>query len=173
MPDQFQFGSEHYFYFAHNAGVPLALNGRPGDTPAPTNTYATFGPATDDRWDEYGNIRDTDESSNNNTVNITTREDARQGNSIEVIATTTQSMTLEIRYKPNAPGAVTPQDLIFLALLRCSRFKKEIAAVDLDRPINQIGAQGQVGNWTVAMTRLKPVEGVVVARVSLALSVRS
>lgn len=171
MPENFQFGSEHYYYFGVDAtGRPQAMNGRPGDLPAPTHTYETFGPAGLDLWTEYGNIRDTSESNNNNTVNITTREDARQGNSIDVIATTSASVSLQVRYKPNAQGTTTPQDLIFAALLRASRFKKEIAAVDLDRPIDQIGAQGQVGNWIVAMSRSKPVEGVVVADVTLTLS---
>ena len=170
MPDNFQFGSEHYLYVAHDGGVPKAMNGRPGDSPAPTQTYETFGPAGLDYWKQYGNVRDLSESANNNTVNITTREDARQGLSIEVITTTTASMSFEIRYKPNASGATTPQDQIFLAILRASRFKQEIAAVDLDRPIDQIGAQGQVGNWTVAMARSKPVEGVVVAQVDFNLS---
>lgn len=170
MPDNFQFGSEHYLYIAHNSGVPVALNGRPGDSGPPTNTYETFGPSGLDYWDEYPNVMDLNEANNNNTVNITTRDEARQGLSSEVIATTTGSMSFQIRYKPNTSGATTPQDAIFRALLRASRFKLEIAAVDLDRAITQTGAQGQVGNWVVAMSRSKPVEGVVTAQVDFNLS---
>lgn len=161
MPDNYQFSSEHYFYIAHNAGVPQALTGIYGDSTVHYNNAA---------WAEYGNIRDLSESQNNNQVNITTRADARQGLSVNVIATTEASATVEIRYKPNDPTTGLAQDQIYRALLVASRTKSDIAIVDLDRPMTSIGAQGLVGNWNVAMSRSKPVEGIVTATVNLNLS---
>ena len=160
MPLNYQFGSEHYLYIAQTSGIPTAITSR---SVAGGNN---FNEITD--FVLMDNVRDVNESQNNNSVNITTRDDARQGLSINVIATTEAGLTFEVLYKPN--NGATVQDESFLALLVAARTKKEIAAVDLDSSKTTLGAQGQAGNWNVAMSRSKPVEGVVTATVTMNLS---
>ena len=75
-------------------------------------------------------------------------------------------MTFEVRYKPNLSGAFTPQDGAFRALTIAARTKEVIPMMDLDRKITDTGAMGLVGNWNIAMSRAKPVEGVVTASVT-------
>jgi hypothetical protein len=62
------------------------------------------------------------------------------------------------------------QDPVFEALLRAWLGKYEIAGVDLDKKIDQPGAQGLVGNWTVSFSNQKEVQGVVLASLTLKLS---
>lgn len=170
MPLNFQFGYEHYLYLGVDTTVatnPLAreLTMRPGQTPAPT-VQRHFNNMT---WQEYANVRTVTVGGNANSVDITTRDEARSGFSTEVDVTTSGEMTFEIRYKPtNDAGAI--QDPIFEALLKAWLGKKEIAAVDLDKKINVAGAQGLVGNWTVSFSNQKEVQGVVLANITLKLS---
>ena len=61
-------------------------------------------------------------------------------------------------------------DLIYEALLKAWLTKKEIAAIDLDKPLGQAGAQGLVANWTVTFGQQKEVQGVVITNVTMKLS---
>lgn len=171
MPGNFQFGFEHHLYVAIDntttpgAPVPVALTQRPPGGP----TAGLYHYNTANLWTEYTNVRTVNVGGNNNSVDITTRDEARTGFSTEVNVTTTGEMTFEVRYKPtNSAGNVT--DLIFEALLRAWLGKKEIAAVDLDKPLDEPGAQGLVGNWTVGFSNQKEVQGVVLANLTLRLS---
>lgn len=174
MPLNFQFGFEHYLYLGMtntdpDGGGPLlatpqpqALTQRPpGSTPAVHFNNAS--------WQEYSNVRTVTVGGNTNSVDITTRDEARSGFSTEVDVTTSGEMTFEVRYKPT-DNAGAPQDLIFEALLKAWLGKKEIAAVDLDKPLTSPGAQGLVGNWTVTFSNQKEVQGVVLANLTLKLS---
>lgn len=180
MPSNFQFGYEHYLYLGiqkdtNDAFNPKALNSRPGDA-SPDIHYnggafslGTSGVASTGLWLEYANVRTVNVGGNSNSVDITTRDEARSGFSSEVDATTTGEMTFEARYKPtDASGA--PVDLIYEALLKAWLTKKEIAAIDLDKPLGQAGAQGLVANWTVTFGQQKEVQGVVITNVTMKLS---
>lgn len=160
MPANYQFGSEHYLIVATTQvggtgdyNRPLALLGRPSDTPEPAVHV------NDAHWVAYDNIRDVSESGSGNTVNITTRDEARRGLSVEVTVTKTGQLTFAVRYRAkrllNDP---TYQALMYAALKR-----EEIAMADLDGPMTTVGSQGQVGNYTLTYSLDKPVEGVVIA----------
>lgn len=180
MPGNFQFGFEHYLYIAMDevdidpgagttlAPVPIALTHRPV-TPAPDPLPSPYYHYNNAPWVEYSNVRTVSVGGNANSVDITTRDEARSGFSTEVNVTTTGEMTFEVRYKPtNDAGEVV--DLLFEALLRAWLGKKEIAAVDLDKPITSPGAQGLAGNWTVGFSNQKEVQGVVMSNLTLRLS---
>lgn len=177
MPSNFQFGFEHYLYLGVTTTTtgtapnqvttytPRALNARPVASPAAGDVSYN----TADLWTEYANVRTVNVGGNANSVDITTRDEARSGFSTEVDVTTTGEMTFEVRYKPtSSTGAV--QDPVFEALLRAWLGKYEIAGVDLDKKIDQPGAQGLVGNWTVSFSNQKEVQGVVLASLTLKLS---
>lgn len=167
MPLNFQFGYEHYLYLAVDVStptnpIPKAFTQRPpGSAPAIHFNNAP--------WVEYPNVRTVTVGGNANSVDITTRDEARSGFSSEVDVTTSGEMTFEVRYKRrNDSGAI--QDPIFEALLKAWLGKQEIAAVDLDNNKGVAGAQGLVGNWTVSFSNQKEVQGVVIASLTLKLS---
>lgn len=170
MPGNFQFGYEHYLLIATaqvgSSGPyvrPQAFNCRPTDSPLPTPAVH-FNNA---HWEVYDNVRDVTESGNANSVNITTRGEARRGYSTEVDVTVTGQLTFPVRYKANWSSG---GDSVFQALMYAARKRLEIALVDLDGPITQVGAQGNVGNYTITYTLEKNVEGVVIANVTAKLS---
>lgn len=181
MADNFQFSGAHKFFVgidSSDAGKPsLSINAtiQSDGTPEPNvsgpvtiNTLVAAGDLS-----LYKNIRDVSESGSNNSVNITTRADAELGLSVEVIATTTKSMTTEILYKPNDHSDGSVQDLIYKQFLLASIQKKEIFMVDLDGDYTAAGVDGVIGfasNWTVALSSSKPVEGVVTATANLSSS---
>lgn len=167
MPLNFQFGYEHYLHLAVDIStptnpIPKAFTQRPpGDSPAIHFNNAP--------WQEYANVRTVTVGGSANSVDITTRDEARSGFSSEVDVTTTGEMTFEVRYKRRTDaGAI--QDPIFEALLKAWLGKLEIAAVDLDGPLTRNGAQGLAGNWTVGFSNQKEVQGVVIANLTLKLS---
>jgi hypothetical protein len=84
-----------------------------------------------------------------------------------VDVTTTGQLSFQVRYKKNYGASSDPT---YQALLYAWLKKREIAMVDLDGPISQVGAQGTVGNYTITFTLNKPVEGVVLATVTAKLS---
>lgn len=160
MPANFQFGSEHYLIVA-TAQVggtgdylrPEALTGRPDDTPEPDVHVNNA------HWVGYDNVRDVSESGSGNTVNITTRDEARRGLSVEVTVTKTGQLTFAIRYR----AARLVSDPTYQALIYAALKREEIALADLDGPPTTVGSQGQVGNYTLTYSLDKPVEGVVIA----------
>lgn len=169
MPLNFQFGYEHYLYLAVDLStptnpVPKAITARPPVAPPTTLIHFNNAP-----WQEYANVRTVTVGGSANSVDITTRDEARSGFSSEVDVTTSGEMTFEVRYKRRTDaGAI--QDPIFEALLKAWLGKQEIAAVDLDGPKTRNGAQGLVGNWTVGFSNQKEVQGVVIANLTLKLS---
>ena len=162
VASNFQYGFQHYLYLAHDgAGAAEALDSRAGALPA-----INFNTAS---WVEYSNVRTVTVGGSSNSVDITTRDEARSGFSTEVDATTTGEMSFEVRYKRTTDAGVV-QDWGFEALLKTWLGRTEIAAMDLDQIITGTGAQGLVGNWTVSFTNQKEVAGVVLATVTMKLS---
>lgn len=160
MADSFQFGSDHYMIFATkqigSSGDylrPQALTGRPSDTPTPSVHVNNA------HWVGYDNVREVIESGSGNTVNITTRDEARKGLSVEVTVTKTGQFTFQVRYR--AKRLVS--DPTYQALMYAALKREEIAMADLDGPMTTVGAQGQVGNYILTYQLDKPVEGVVMA----------
>ncbi len=175
MPVQFQFGNEHHLYLlldSNNKAV--ALNSRPGQTnptpPTPAITYNSIpGGAA---WTLYDAIRDLNVGGNDNTVDVTTRDEARLGFSTEVVVTTGGEMTFEVRYKrrTDVGSFGTVQDFAHEALLRAWLAKTEIAAIDLDQALGTAGAQGLVANWSVTFGLAKPVQGMLASNITLRMS---
>ena len=162
MAKNFQFGFDHYLYLAHDgAGTAQKLDQRPGGSGTTDYSNAT--------WVEYPNVRTVNVGGNANSVDITTRDEARSGFATEVDATTTGEMTFEVRYKPTDDNG-NVQDWAFEALLKTWLNRDEIAAMDLDKQSSVDGAQGLTGNWTVNFSNQKEVQGVVLASVTLKLS---
>lgn len=162
MPLNFQFGYEHYLYLGATGGPPVdtpqALTGRPSETVDYTNWSAN----------EWANIRTLNLGGNTNSINITTRDEARSGFSSEVDVTQTGQMTFEVRYK-RLNGA-TVQDPLFEVALKAWLGKLEFAACDFDQQITVLGTQGLIGNWTATFTNNKEVEGAVLSNMTLKLS---
>lgn len=170
----FQFSGQHKFFLGVSdatpgpEGTPLETNatvdsaGDPEAGVASPVTVNTLWAAGDLQL--YKNIRDLNEAGSNNTVNITTREEAELGISSEVIATTTRTLTTEILYQPAnfTTGAAT--DLLYKALKLASINKTGIFVMDLDADPNDAsidGASGYGATYRVALSTAKPVEGVV------------
>lgn len=128
------------------------------------------------------NVRDLNEDGTENRVDVTTRADSSQGLSSEFIATTSAGFNYVMIYKGNDPAAADVlkgfTDIAFRALLlaRNRTDLKEIYAIDMDREFdfatatNNQGIMGQAGNWTIGLTRAKPVQGVVEQTAQFALS---
>lgn len=165
----FQFGFDHRLYIAcadSDPGAPVVLTLPQALTGEPTGATVHYNNAN---WQLYDNVRTVNVGGNATSVDITTRAEARSGFSSEVDVTTAGEMTFEVRYKPlNDDG--TYADPTFAALMRAWLGRKEIAAVDLDKPMNIQGAQGLCGNWTVSFSNQKEVQGVVLANLTLKLS---
>lgn len=176
MSQNYQFGFQHCLYLAWtdaDAGagvtpVPVKLDTRPtgGTGTAPASPAVHFNNAP---WGEYANVTTVNVGGSSTSVDITTRDEARSGFNTNVIVTTQGQMSFDIRYKPRADdGSV--QDAYFEALLKAWLLKTEIAAIDLDKPIADLGAQGLVGNWTVNISNKKELQGVVMCTVEMNLS---
>lgn len=173
MPENFQFGYEHRLYIgakdADSTGYVntlVALDSRPDDVPAPPAEAVNY-----KTWDyvRYENIRTLSLGGNADKVDITTRDEARRGFKTEVNVVTTGEMNFDVRYKPIQDDGV-PRDPIFQLLIEAWLNRTEIAAIDLDKPIETIGAQGLIGNWTVSFSNQKEVNGVVTASMAMTLS---
>lgn len=173
MSQNFQFGYHHYLYFGYgdtDPGGPVVLGGlkfncRPSTSPAPANPLHF----NNISWVEYANVTTVNVGGSSTSVDITTRDEARSGFSTSVVVTTQGSMSFDLRYKPR-DDAGDVQDTLFEVLLKTWLSKGEIAAVDFDKPEDQLGAQGLVGNWTVNITNKKELQGAVMCTVEMALS---
>lgn len=174
---EFQFGHGQRFYLGHNNindgnGVPglepldsgVDTAGNPVEThpsPVTVNTIT--------EWEEYETLRDVSFDGSPNTVDTTTRKEARLGNASQAIASTTRTRTLQIRYKPNE-SYTEANDKLYRLLLKAEKAGKEIAVMELDAPKNSPGALGFVSNCTVSLSMPKPVQDLVVVDVTATIS---
>lgn len=166
----YQFGYQHRLYLAYSLSggraEPQSLNTRPSDTTPDVTFNTAF-------WSLFDGVRDVEVGGTANTVDITTRDEARTGFSSEIDVTTSGTMTTEIRYRPTLDNVSTfgtdKTGLGYEALLKTWRRRTTIAAMDLDKEITEVGAQGLVANWGVTFTNRKEVQGVVIATVTFRL----
>lgn len=173
MPTNFQFGHEQYLYIACGHATdaddwnPIALDGKIGAAGA-TSTIndVKWGNVAGTSALDFSNIRDVSLQGNENTVDATTRDEARDGVTFEPITGTSYQLTFDARWKPQSSSG-TPRDKILKALLRAAALSAEIGALALDNVITTDGALGYGANWTVSITKQEPVQGVVVASLSL------
>lgn len=167
----FQIGAQHYLYLAYSdVSTPLTINAltdNGGDPLAPGTTGINEIKANFKLADL---IKDVTVGGNNNTVDVTTRQTARQGFSATIIATSDASMQVQFAYEPRnvaAPHAYARQDIGIL--LHCFTNKETIFAIDLDNTATTGGAQGVGANWSVGFSTPKEVQGQVVMDVEFAL----
>lgn len=175
MAKQFQTGAEHYLYLGYTTSAG-ALTGLLtfDDTINTSGTAVDGGTSTINditaNLQLLDNIRDVEVGGDNQSIDTTVREDARQGFSTEIIATSSANMTFEHRYKPRDSADGSIQDLGFEALMRAFLTKAEIAAIDCDFSKATDGAQGLAANFTVGYSQSKPVAGLVVVNWTLTAS---
>lgn len=116
-------------------------------------------------------IRDVNVGGTNNEIDTTVREDARQGFSTSVIATSSATFSVQMRYEKTEGLTINPaQHGAYVVLMSAFQTKSEIWAIDLDRLITEDGAQGLSGNWSVGFSNPKPVAGLVVVDFTLTLA---
>jgi hypothetical protein len=171
MSINFQFGFEQYIYFGTNGANPP----QPEQLGELTLVGGTLGANDITQWEDFPTIRDSGEEGAPNTVDVSTREDLRQGARATAITGTAYTKTFQIRYKPGAlRGAafgVAHRDRMLyelLALMQAS--STEIAIMEIDNPLTTTDAFGFVGNWTVSLSQPRPLEDLVVVDVTATLA---
>ena len=132
------------------------LNGRPGDSPDPSNDFL------DATWIEFDNVMDVDNQFQSEKVDTTTRAEAKLGWASEIQTIKSGVMTVTMRHKPG--------DTAFEAFRDAWLFGKEIALLDLDGPIDELGNSGLVGNFTLSYNFKKPVKGIMTVEVTASVS---
>lgn len=126
------------------------------------------------------NVKDLNEDSSETKVDVSTRADSVQGITAEFITTTTNGFNYQMNYKANDPAGATLLDAyadpVFRALLLAKTTVSEIFAIDCDgfldfvTPLNNHGIMGQAGNWTLTLSKAKPVAGVITMTATFAQS---
>ena len=161
VPGTFQFGYEHRLYVGD-----AVLTDRPalaggGDTDTHFNTAGQWPNAG-----MYDTIRDLDVGGSENTVDITTRDEARKGFTVEPVVSQTGQMNFQIRWQASEQADLSDADVNFVKLLKALRTQSSVALLELDQEKSSPGAQGFVGNFNVSFNWNKPVQGVVVVDVT-------
>lgn len=132
------------------------FTGRPSDTPTPSKHFQNV------VWTEIENIQDLSVDAESESVDTTTRSEAKKGWSSKVNTTKQGKITTTMRWKPG--------DAVFDKLRAAWLFNKEISILDLDGPRTETGAQGLTGNFTVSFSKKKPVKGIMTVDVTLEVS---
>ena len=159
VPGTFQFGYEHRLYIGANV-----LSDRPS-TMGGNGTGTHFNTAA--QWTSaYDTIRDLDVGGSENTVDITTRDEARKGFTVEPVVSQTGQITFQIRWLPSQQADLSDADANFVKLLKAWRGQDSVALMELDQERENEGAQGFVGNFNISFNWNKPVQGVVVVDVN-------
>ncbi|MCA9266224.1 MAG: hypothetical protein KDA60_20330, partial [Planctomycetales bacterium] len=142
MAKSFKLGYEGVLYYSDTP-----LDQRPGD-PTGANNYQTV------TWNELDNVMDVDMNADSDSVDTTTRAEAKKGWKSEVKTTKDGKLSTTIRWKPADTG--------FQALRNAWLAGTEVALLDLDGSKDVIAdqAQGLVGNFTVSFGQKKPVKGI-------------
>ena len=154
MATPIQFGSAHRLYVGNNT-----LNSRPLDA-VPDRHFNNV------TWAPYDTIRDLNVGGSENTVDATTRDEARKGFTVEPVVSQTGQMTFQVRWTASQQADLSDADTNFVALLKAWRGQTSVALMELDQEATVTGAQGFVGNFNISFTWNKPVQGIVVADVN-------
>jgi len=153
MPGSFRLGYEGVLYFANTI-----LTGRPGDVGSP-DTFANV------TWTELDNVMDVDGQFESESVDTTTRAEAKLGWASEIKTTKKGTLSTTMRWRPGDAG--------FEKLRDAWLGNSEVALLDLDGGFGDAadeGNQGLVANFTVSFGQKKPVKGIMTVEVSLTIS---
>lgn len=158
MPTDYQFGFESYLY----VGVGLLTE----DTDDGSGTVGANKASL--AWADYATVRDSGNEGSPNQIDITTRLEARKGQQPQAIVSTANTLTFQIRYTPNSKG-----DLLYRRLLLAQTNSAEIALMELDGDyvtntdsLNDKRPMGLVGNFTVSLSKSRPVQDLFVVDVT-------
>lgn len=171
----FQIGAQHYLYLAYDSvTVPRTVDALIDTAGAPvgsgTVTINTIDAETPSKLKLADLIKDVTVGGSNNTVDVTTRQTARQGFSASIIATSDSNMQVQFAYEPRSTAGPNPYLREDLGILQyCFATKKTIYAIDLDASKATGGAQGVGANWSIGFSTPKEVQGQVVMDVEFAL----
>ena len=139
MAKSFLLGYEGGFYIGD-----APFDQRPGGSGSADYTNTT--------WTEMDIVIDVNNNFASESVDTTTRGEAKVGFSSEVNTTKTGEITTSIRW---APG-----DNQFDKMVKAWRDTEEIAVLDLDQLYTVVGAQGLASNMTVSFNITKPVKDI-------------
>lgn len=153
MGKDFKFGYEGVIYYSATL-----LDQRPGDTDGSNNF-------TNVPWQEMDNVTDVDGDYSAETVDTTTRAEAKKGWKSEVKSIKAGVTKWSARWKPSGT------DSAFDVLRNAWLSGNPIPIMDLDGKRDEPGSQGLVGNMSVEFSKKKPVKGIMM--VDITVSVQS
>ena len=155
-PKKFQFGYDHYLYLPSQGTQPQVLS--------EITTDLTDGVNAIDWGSDYTIVRDLSFSGAPNTIDVTTRGEARQGVQAQAIVTTARTLEFQIRYQPSIGGTV---EYHMAQLVNADLTGSEIALMELDGSLDgDTPTFGFAGNFTVSTTFSKPLQDLVVVDVT-------
>ena len=156
MAKSYQFGYEHYLYLPESGSTPQVMSSITADASTGANEIT---------WDsDYQIIRDASFTGAPNTIDVTTRGEARQGVQAQAIVTTARTFEFQIRYQP-FDG--TGFEYHYTQLLNADLTGGEIAILEVDGDTSVDGTIfGFVSNYTVSTNKSKPLQDLVVVDVT-------
>ena len=149
----FILGYQGYLYIADNALDHRFIGG--------TGTYDY----NDVTWSEIENVMDVDGNFESESVDTTTRSEAKTGWSSKINTTKSGTLNFTMRWQPGSS--------IFQQIQSAWLNTTEIALLDLDGELASGGstsAQGLCANFTVSFSQKKPVKGIVTVDVTAEVS---
>ena len=146
MPE-FVLGSQGVLYYASDGPID-------GTTPTFVNAL----------WVEIPNVMDVDDDFSSDSIDTTTRAEAKSGWNSETRTTKSGTIKFTSRWKPGGTDAA------FDALRDAWLTNAAIAVMDLDGAKDVNGNQGLAANFTVSFSKKKPVKGIMTVEVELSVN---